>query len=145
MLALIRRHPGISMGELKRRLAVGWGTVYHHLAMLSAGRFVESRRVGHRRIFFVAGTGGADLRATARAVLRGETVRSVAYFICRNPSCSVGEIIRGTRLAPRVAYYHLKNLLDQGLVESSSRTRHVGIRARPELQLAIDEALSPED
>lgn len=122
ILRIVEEKPGICMGELMERLSIGWGATYHHIHKLSRAGLLEIRSGGRRRLLFLAGKSD-EAEALGRSLLRGATARRVAYAIINHPHASVGDLIEPVGASPRVVYYHLKRLIDAGLIRSSSPTR----------------------
>lgn len=128
ILAIVRAQPGIPIGELMGRLGIGWGTVYHHIAKLTRQGLIRTHASGRRRLIFPAPYAIEPQEAPGFAIVRGATAQRIARSILAKPGQSVGEICQDVAESPRVVYYHVKRLLEAGLVESSSRTRHHDLR-----------------
>lgn len=137
ILRIVEENPGITLGELKRRFPRSWGTVYHHLTRLQQAGLVRVLVAGRRRLLVAASMQADEAELNARALLRGSTVERVARIVAENPECRVAEIAERVGESPRVVYYHVKQLLDANLLESSSRTRHFGLRAAPLLLVLL--------
>jgi len=133
ILEAVGRHPGISVSQLRREVGLGWGAFYHHLKKLRSLGLVRLRYVGAYRMAFLPKT-AAEGDASAFAALQHETTRKVALAILRCPRTTIKQIVEATGESPRVVYYHVKQLLDGGLILSGSKTRHVDLRPSPQLR-----------
>ena len=129
ILDAVRASPGLSMSSLKRQTGYSWGLLYHHTHLLQRSGHVATQLVGRRRVLFPAEAPVADARLAAHVLLEGETLRAVARTIAGHPGSSMAEVIRASSVSPRAAYYHVRRLLDMGLVVSESRVRYMRLRA----------------
>lgn len=130
---MVRARPGVSVGDIMDELQVGWGTLYHHLTKLSRSRIIQTSVVGRRRLVYPV---SPDLDPTVdkhMAMLRGKTARRVAEAVLAQPNIGISELTVMLEESPRVVYYHVKRLLDAGLLVSDSKTRHTGLAPSPQL------------
>lgn len=134
LLTAIARRPGVTLAELRHDVPLGWGTLYHHIAHLENEGLVRTLVAGRRRIVLPAGVEEPEEASVARALLRGATAERVARFVADHPGTRVADVAAGVGESERVAYYHLRQLLDAGLVVSSSSMRRFGLRASPLLE-----------
>lgn len=146
ILKLVEENPGIPLSELMERTQSGWGTLYHHLAKLSQAGLVQTRLAGRRRLVY-ATTGGttATQDAEARSILCGQTARRIAISIRNRPNRSVLDLSEELGDSPRAVYYHVRRLLNAGLISSASATRHFDLSPTPLLEqiLAREEMADP--
>jgi DNA-binding transcriptional ArsR family regulator len=140
ILAAVRASPGLTMSSLKRRTGYSWGLLYHHVHLLERSGHVTTQLVGRRRVLYPAEAPLADPKLAARILLEGETLRIVARAIVDHPGASMAEVVRASSASPRAAYYHVRRLLDAGLIVSESRVRYMRLRATR----LLEELLSPE-
>lgn len=127
MLTRIRENPGITALALKEQCGVGWGTLYHHLHVLERTDRAMSVLQGRRRVMFPK-TDDADeereREIAVRSILHGKTAHAVYEVVRLQPGVNIESIAARTGASLRAIYYHVKRLVDAGLVESPSRTRY---------------------
>lgn len=138
LLREVRDHPGLSLSELMTRLGIGWGTLHHHATALEAQRLVRIETAGRRRLVFPAGQ-SPMVAAEARGLVYGGPARRIALALRDRPGQSILELCERTGNSPRAVYYHVKRLLEGGLLRSSSSTRHSDLEPTPLLlELVVD-------
>jgi predicted transcriptional regulator len=143
IVELVRENPGIPIGELRKRLPVGWGTLYHHLIKLERSGLLRAAVSGRRRLLYPGDAGPLGNDPDARSILRGRTAQRLARAIVARPGRSVADIVDEMAESPRVIYYHLKRMLDAGLVTSSSETRYCSLTPTPRLVSMLAELGEP--
>lgn len=125
ILEAVARSPGITLGELRAGVKLGWGNAYHHLLRLERARLIRTQRVGRRLVIFPA---DFDARAAAvRAVLRGAASRAIADDIAAHPGTDVTDVATRTGLSRRAVYYHVQQLTTLGVVTSRSGARQFAL------------------
>lgn len=139
---IIREEPGIAIGGLLEKLPVGWGTVYHHLSKLERGGVVRCVTSGRRRLLYLVEQGAAGQDPHQRSLLGGHTTRTIASIVAEGQGMSIEAIVEQSHETPRVVYYHLKRLIEAGLVQSESATRYRGLMASDRLRELLAEQKS---
>lgn len=141
----LERAPGLSPTELRRRLDVGWGTLYHHLTRLVQGGVVVNVLVGGRNLLFVKGMGPVP-SPRALATLKSRTARTVARCVLAAPRAAIRDLAETSGLPERTVYYHTKHLVAAGLLQPTSTARPCGLVATPALQptLALVDSIFQE-
>lgn len=142
LLQEVTQHPGQCLGELEQRLCLGWGTLYHHLSILAKERKVVIEGHGRRQLVFPLAAKASHREVAARALLRGRTTAQVARAIVERPGSDIAEIARCAAVTERVAYHHVQRLRREDLVQSSSKTRIVGLTPSPLLAFFVS-AIGP--
>ncbi len=137
---IIRQEPGIAIGGLLEKLPVGWGTVYHHLSKLERGGIVRCVTSGRRRLLYLVEQGAAGQDPHQRSLLGGHTARTIATIVAEGQGMSIEAIVERSHETPRVVYYHLKRLIEAGLIQSESATRYRGLVASDRLRELLAEA-----
>lgn len=113
---LIRANPGINVSEISRRLDVAWGTATHHLQKLRAERLVGIRVVGHQKCYFPNGGTYTPHEMDVMGAVKNGTARKIAEFLSqRGPLCH-NEVSQGLDLSPALVTFHMKKLVDAGVV-----------------------------
>lgn len=137
ILTIVNDSPGIRLTELMERMSVGWGTLYHHLGKLREAGLIQTQVAGRRRLVYPIHRAAA-FDSSAQSLLCGRTARLVALSIQRAPHRSLIEICDELGLSPRSTYYHVRRLLDAGLITSGSTTRHFDLCATPALTRLLE-------
>lgn len=131
ILQIVYERPGISVTELAGCLAMTWGQMSYHLARLERADLLHAVKAGRHRLVF------PDQEPIEtpedRALVLEKTARALALLILDNPQVTVTDLVRLSGETPRVVYYHVKRLLDAGLVASSSGIHHRGLVASARL------------
>lgn len=123
--------PGLTVGELLLALDVGWGTLHHHVSKLEQSGLLHTVQQGRRRLVF---PGGAPVDGgKARAVLGGAASRRVAKAVARDPGLPMADLLKRVEDSPRAVYYHVKRLIEAGLLVSESPTRYTRLFPAPAL------------
>lgn len=131
ILHIVFERPGVSVTELADRLAMSWGQINYHLGRLEDAGLLHTTKAGRHRLVFPHGE--SPETPEDRALVLEKTARSLALLIVENPRLSVTDLVARSGETPRVVYYHVKKLLDSGLVTSSSGIHHRGLVASPRL------------
>lgn len=119
VLEMIQQEPGIPLGELLKRLPLGWGTLYHHVRKLSQAGTIQICAAGRRRLLYPADYHVQTGAAMGGGLLRGKTARRVAEVVVARPGCNAIEISEEMGESHRVVYYHVKRLLSAGLIAAT--------------------------
>ena len=133
ILDLVRKSPGLPVGELVRRLDLGSGTIHYHLERLADQRLIRTVVAGRRRLVFPVDRDADARDAKALSLVRGKTSRVIAEAILAQPTCSILDVVAATGESPRAVYYHVKLLKTAGLVLSASSKRYRALKAAPHL------------
>ncbi|HVM44621.1 MAG TPA: hypothetical protein VM582_01700 [Candidatus Thermoplasmatota archaeon] len=136
IVEVVEARPGIPLAELLKEVPIGWGTLYHHIVKLTEGGQLRAVSAGRRRLLFPCHVAADPARERARALLRGDTVATIARAVARRAPTSVRDLVVELEESPRVVYYHVRKLVSAGLVQSTSITRYYGLRPSP-LLLAL--------
>lgn len=97
--AAIEADPGVRFTLLRRRLAVGVGTLSYHLSRLEAEGLVQRRRRGNRLEFYPPGQ--ADIGPP------GLDAR-IADHLRRNPGAGPADVARALGVSRQSVHYHLR-------------------------------------
>jgi predicted transcriptional regulator len=137
LLKLVTQKPGLPVGAILAETQMGWGTLYYHLSKLAKENQIQIVRVGRRRLVYPASGGRATDFAAGDALLRGRTARQIAEAIANRPGSSIQTIVDSVGYSPRAVYYHVRRLIEAGLVTSSSETRHRDLCPTPRLRAIL--------
>lgn len=128
LFRVVAEHPGLTLGQLRAGAQMSWGAAYYHSQRLAHDGRIRIITAGRRRLHVPCAREFTETVVRARGLLQGETVRQVCAFVSRNPLTDIRSICASTGLSPRAVYYHVRQLLDNGLLESRGLTHHFGLR-----------------
>ena len=116
---LISSSPGLHKREIARELKMSLSTVDYHLHYMEKRKIVSAKRDGKYKRYFVAEkTEAEDKRLMP--LLRQETPRRIIIFLLQNPRAIHKEICREVKKAPSTVSFHLKKLIENGIIEEIS-------------------------
>lgn len=118
---------GVTMGELREVVRLGWGNGYHHLGKLERAGLIQKQRIGRRLVIATERAPLDEEERKARAYLRSEAASTICADIHTHPGAEVSEVVARTGLTECSVYYRLKPLGALGLVVSRSRTRQFAL------------------
>lgn len=139
---LIKTHPGMAPHEVVERLDVGWSTVTYHLDVLERTELVVAHKQGRYRRYFDRTTGRfANGRKQVVSVLQNETTARIAHAVRDHPGLVQRRLAEALGMAPSSIHWHVKRLVEAGLVEKERAARAVALRPGPAWEkLAADDA-----
>lgn len=123
ILTAIQHEPGLPVSHLKNCLGTGWGTLNHHLRILTESGHIS--RIKHGRRVLAYPEDDAGTHVASDALLSGKTARRIAEAIHDKTAQTIPELERVTGASSRVIHHHVRRLLDLGLITSASATRRV--------------------
>ncbi|HEC88609.1 MAG TPA: winged helix-turn-helix transcriptional regulator [Thermoplasmata archaeon] len=116
---LISNSPGLHKREIARELKMSLSTVDYHLHYMEKRKIVFAKRDGkYKRYFVTEKTQAEDKRFIP--LLRQETPRRIILFLLQNPRAIHKEICREVKKAPSTVSFHLKKLIETGIIEEIS-------------------------
>ncbi len=120
----IQTDPGIHFQELVRRIGKGRGTMEHHVRKLvSAGLLVEKAERGFTCYF---PKGEVDRRLMDVAPLfKADGARRVVQAVQAQPGAATMELAATLGMATSTVNYHVKRLVDAGLLDPQREGRYV--------------------
>lgn len=116
LLRLIKKKPGIRVGDLQIAADMTTGSLYHHLNHLKKAGLVETHNAGGVARAYPAG----QVVPFTEGPLDSEAVRSVAKAVLRKPGVTSEQIAAALKITPRAVALHLKTLIEAALVERVS-------------------------
>lgn len=116
---LISSSPGLHKREIARELKMSLSTVDYHLHYMEKRKIVFAKRDGkYKRYFAAEKTELEDKRIMP--LLRQETPRRIIIFLLQNPRAIHKEICREVKKSPSTVSFHLKKLVENGIIEEIS-------------------------
>jgi len=128
ILEWLRTNPGSTTQDIRRGLGLGWGATVHHLATLESHGLVEFQQWGRNRDWYVAG--GLDARARAQhSALKRPRARQLYELIASHPGAAQRELAATMGVHRSTVEFHLRKLLQVGLVEVHRHANEVRFHA----------------
>ncbi|NOZ58601.1 MAG: winged helix-turn-helix transcriptional regulator [Euryarchaeota archaeon] len=114
---VITSFPGLHFREIQRRTRLGNGSLKYNLGVLERRGVIESERHGRMRRYYPRGMARDERKLLA--LLHLGTVRRILIFLLAHPGARHGEITRVLRLSPSTVSWHLRKLVEHGVVRES--------------------------
>ena len=112
----ISKYPGIHFSELSRKSKIPKTTLTHHLKYLEKEDIIDSKNQGRYKRFFVKFKLGKREKEIFN-LLREKIPRYIIFQMFINTVCSQIELSKELNRQPAAISFHLKKLLDLGLIE----------------------------
>jgi predicted transcriptional regulator len=122
ILDYIASHPGVHLREICRGLDLAMGDVQYHTRRLERDARITSSRRGLYRFFYPADLFGEKQREVL-GVLTLERPRELLLNLIRNPNSSQEALSVATGISQATVSWHLKRLVDLGIVSRSQQGR----------------------
>ncbi len=130
IVELVRANPGIHFQEIVRRLDKGRGTLEHHLRKLVVGEVLTQQASKGFTCYFPKGVVGYSLMVAAPS-MKSEGARKVLEAIGVSPGIAAQDVAARTGFTPSTVNYHLKRLVQSGLVTVQRAGRFLALSATP--------------
>lgn len=112
----IRTHPGTHMREISREMGLAMGDLQYHLYGLEKQGRIKTRRIGLYKFIFTAEIFG-ERQSVILSILTQETPRELLLRLIEKPESSQSDLAKFTELSAPTISWHMKRLVDQGIVE----------------------------
>ncbi|MDG6915412.1 MAG: winged helix-turn-helix transcriptional regulator [Nitrososphaerota archaeon] len=122
ILEFIAARPGVHLREICRSLGLAMGDVQYHLRRLERDRRITSTRRGLYKFFYPADLFGEKQREVL-SVLGLDTQRELLLDIIRSPGTTQEALVASAGLSQATVSWHLKRLVDLGIVERGQQGR----------------------
>ncbi len=119
---LILSHPGLHEREIARKMGISLSTLDYHLHYLEKREIIVSKKDGRYTRYFASFKVGNQNKKII-AILRQKTPRSIVLFLLTNPDSIHKDICREVKKSPSTVSFHLKKMVDAGIVEATSLGR----------------------
>ncbi len=129
-------HPGTHVREVCRELGLGMGDVQYHIHRLEKEGRINSIRRGLYKFLYPSILFGSRQRDVL-GVLSLETPRDVLLSLIEKPGMSQVEIARALNISQSTAHWHMKRLVQLGIVERLEVGRTVTYSVVSDLQAEI--------
>lgn len=118
----VEAFPGAHMREIGRELAIPMGTLEYHLHYLVKADLLVTRQDARYTRYFASG-GLSRREKDVLALLRQKVPRQVAAHLLLAPGSSHGELLTKFELSASTLSFHLKKLVNTGLVAQEKSGR----------------------
>ncbi|MCS6768246.1 MAG: winged helix-turn-helix transcriptional regulator [Candidatus Nitrosocaldus sp.] len=116
ILEYITRNPGIRYRELLRLLGLTNGVLSYHLYRLENERLIRIERDGGITRYYTSDVDGEE--ANVLGMLRIPTARRIlSYMLESDNPCTLDELAFMLDKAPSTIFWHMKRLVEKGLVD----------------------------
>jgi len=113
---VVSDHPGASAREVQRHARLGWGETAYHLDQLTRAGVLRRERGGRRDYYFRLEVTWDDRRLLLG--LRSLTERRILLELVERPGPTLGELSDRIGVGLSTSSFHVRHLLDLGLVHS---------------------------
>lgn len=112
---LVSRNPGLHLSKIAELLSMRVSLAEYHLLYLEKNNVIRAaKEAGYTRYYVEGVIGTLDKRILS--VLRQETPLKIVLFLLKNDILQHKDIIKEMDVSPSTLSYHLKKLVDQGIV-----------------------------
>ena len=116
ILQFIQSHPGTHLRNIKRELNLAMGVLQYHLYRLEREQQIIGRRRGLYKRFYPKRGFEAEEQEILSVLLQ-ETERDLLLYLLRTPDATQKELSEYTRISPSSTSWHMKRLVQTGLVD----------------------------
>jgi len=120
----IKANPGSHLRELDRILDIPFGTIRYHVKVLIKRSLIVAKKEGKYKRFYVKGKINREDKKRL-AVLRKELPRTIILLLLEFPDSTHKEISEMMDVAPSTLSYHLKKMLDKGILVCNDKKYNV--------------------
>lgn len=123
----IAAHPGAHLRQIRRELGLATGDTQYHLHRLEATGAVRSYRRGLYRFYYLSNLFGERQRDIL-SILTFDTPREILLSLIEKPGSLHGDLAQAVSLTSATVSWHMKRLVELGIVEREQRGRMVAYR-----------------
>jgi DNA-binding MarR family transcriptional regulator len=123
----ITAHPGVHLRQICRELGLAMGDVQYHIHRLERDGRINSARRGFYKFFYSSALFGEKQRDVL-SVLSLDAPRELLLNIIEKPNTSQEELAGATMVSQPTVSWHLKRLVDLGILEKQQTGRIVTYR-----------------
>ena len=119
----ILEHPGSHFREIGREMDVAVGDLQYHLDYLESNNYVSSQRRGLYKRFYPIHSFN-EKQKDILGTLSKETPRKILLILTQKPGATQVEITRLVKISAPTASWHMKKMIEDGLVYSEKEGRN---------------------
>jgi len=131
----ISQHPGVHLRQICRELGLAMGNVQYHVYRLEMAGRISSMRRGLYKFFYPSAFG--EKQRDVLSVLSLETPRNLLLHLLDRPDSRQDDLARGVGVSQPTVSWHLKRLVDLGIIERRQVGKGVAYRVPQEISLVI--------
>lgn len=142
VLQMVQAEPGIRLTEIRERTQLGWASIYQRLDYLQSRGLLRRHKDGHAvHLFPTEASFAAEPEIAADAAaqrLRGDTARRIAKAVVEHPGIGSERLAQILGVHRRVVYYHVRILVETGLVQRAGGLCRSKLIPTPALIQAVE-------
>lgn len=118
LFGFIRGNPGVHLKKLSEEFHMKTSSILWHIRKLESAELVHSERANGFRVFYPS-EGGVEVKKVGRAVtaLQNTNARALFELVQMRTGLGAGELAHDLKLHVGTARWHLKKLVEFGLVD----------------------------
>lgn len=132
ILQLVKKEPGIHFRELMRTLDLKQGVLSYHLNKMEKAELLRSKQDGMYRRFYPFNS-KADLKLNL-----SDLQKDIMYYVEKDPGINQSRISKGTGRNQALIHYHVRFLLDAGLLWVEKEGRRTKLFLTPTGRFALE-------
>ncbi len=117
----VKKNPGIHLRELQRLTGLAMGQLEYHISLLERVGLIRSQKQGRYRRYFPA---DSEEDPALIGIVRSKVDRAILLFLLGVPQASHEEIARAVGISPSTLTWHMRRLMEAGLVDRKKVGRH---------------------
>ncbi len=116
IFGLVEANPGLHFREIQRRLGIATGALQYHLDYLMKHHYLKTQRQGKFLRYYNARVPELGARQPLMNALRQDSLRKILLFLVSKRHATTPRIAAAVGLSTSTVSWHLKKLLENGLV-----------------------------
>jgi predicted transcriptional regulator len=133
ILEYLRDHPGCTIADLSKNTGINRGSVKYHLSVLLLERKIVRKKEG--KLMYLFRNGGTDPeKKRMYGYIMSHPKQEILKIIRGKPGVSNKEIAERLGLDRSTAHWHLRQFLDEKMVESRWDGRNLNYYLTPEVE-----------
>lgn len=122
---IVSRNPGLHLSKIADILKMRISLVEYHLLFLQKNRLIRGvKESGYTRYYVEGAVGISDKKILS--ILRQEIPLRVVLFLLKNDNSHHKEILKEVDVSPSTLSYHLKKMVDQGIISFNEKDKNQG-------------------
>jgi len=122
---LVTRNPGLHLSKIAKLLKMRISLVEYHLIYLEKHKLIRSINKGGYSRYYIEGKIGTTEKKIL-SILRQEIPLKVILYLIKNDNSKHKEILKNFDISPSTLSYHLKKMVDNGLLKLNTQESNQG-------------------
>lgn len=118
----ISKYPGCYMREIQKKLDIPTGQLEYHLTYLKDHELIADKKSGDKRRYFVDDEVDYPDREII-SIVRQEKCRKILLILLKKKEMGFSELHERFSTSKSTLSFHLKKLIDKGMIEAEKRGR----------------------